>query len=482
MSTAREQAASGLGRSRDRPSAGPSLVGRPCELPHRRRRPRGSTLRRTRKEDGRWTTIGRCLALATLVSWAAHSTGRRRRPAARADDRPRADLGLGAVVGRLHGRPVPRRLLRHAGRRRHRRRRSLRLRAKADSTWRSTRCMQTSQGAPDPAALVAEPGPRRRGRHRPADEPRRRSGLRLHRHRRPHCAAAGGGRACRVLRARRRPARERPLDAAVPAGHGFVTEDGPVPCADGDAVRQRLRPRPGPRHPGAVYGALNPPAADGRATGRAFDQTAYLPSPRAAAWPRPAGSTCRRAAPRATTCRVHIAFHGCKQNEALVGDAFTVGAGFNRWAETNGIVVLYPQAQDGLGNPNGCWDWWGYTDQPTRPRAASRWQPFTGCCWRWRARPATAPSAAFCARHDAWNAAPLERRPGRGVRPRLCLCRRLGRRARPAVRRQHRLRAPAGLLYRRSLPGVRADPLIWLDRGRIAPVRTGSPYSDEHST
>ena len=39
-------------------------------------------------------------------------------------------------------------------------------------------------------------------------------------------------------------------------------------------------------------------------------------------------------------------------------------AGYNRWAETNRIVVLYPQARATWGmplNPYGCWDWWGYT-------------------------------------------------------------------------------------------------------------------------
>jgi len=34
-------------------------------------------------------------------------------------------------------------------------------------------------------------------------------------------------------------------------------------------------------------------------------------------------------------------------------------------ADTNGIVVLYPQAEgtdNGFTqNPEGCWDWWGYS-------------------------------------------------------------------------------------------------------------------------
>ena len=37
--------------------------------------------------------------------------------------------------------------------------------------------------------------------------------------------------------------------------------------------------------------------------------------------------------------------------------------GYNRWAASNNIVVLYPQTEASPGNPNGCWDFWGYTGQ-----------------------------------------------------------------------------------------------------------------------
>jgi len=62
-------------------------------------------------------------------------------------------------------------------------------------------------------------------------------------------------------------------------------------------------------------------------------------------------------------CRLHIAFHGCSQNEEKVGKAFVELAGYNSWAEANGIVVLYPQTKSSYQplNPNACWDWWGYT-------------------------------------------------------------------------------------------------------------------------
>jgi Esterase PHB depolymerase len=56
-------------------------------------------------------------------------------------------------------------------------------------------------------------------------------------------------------------------------------------------------------------------------------------------------------------CRVHVAFHGCRQS----GERFPRDAGYNRWAEANRLIVLYPQVKASFWNPRGCWDWWGYT-------------------------------------------------------------------------------------------------------------------------
>lgn len=63
------------------------------------------------------------------------------------------------------------------------------------------------------------------------------------------------------------------------------------------------------------------------------------------------------------TCPIHVAFHGCKQTLDDIGDTFLKNAGYNEWAESNRIIVLYPQAVKSFmpNNPNGCWDWWGYT-------------------------------------------------------------------------------------------------------------------------
>src|SRR5690606_27167925 len=63
-----------------------------------------------------------------------------------------------------------------------------------------------------------------------------------------------------------------------------------------------------------------------------------------------------------TECRLHVALHGCRQTEDEIGDFFIKYTGINEYAEANNLVVLYPRTvkTPTLGNPNGCWDWWGY--------------------------------------------------------------------------------------------------------------------------
>ena len=60
-------------------------------------------------------------------------------------------------------------------------------------------------------------------------------------------------------------------------------------------------------------------------------------------------------------CRLHISFHGCKQHVAAVGNAYLTQTGLNEYADSNDLVILYPQAAASSFNPHGCWDWWGYT-------------------------------------------------------------------------------------------------------------------------
>jgi hypothetical protein len=153
------------------------------------------------------------------------------------------------------------------------------------------------------------------------------------------------------------------LIADKPAGHGMVTESAgnpecPVTRApfindcDYDAAGELLK---------HLLGNLAPPAAKPGGRLASFDQKpfgAYSISMDDEAFvyiPK----TCE-----SQRCRVHVAFHGCRQGRAAVQDQFAREAGYNRWADTNRIIVLYPQAIARwlwTYNPKGCWDWWGYT-------------------------------------------------------------------------------------------------------------------------
>jgi hypothetical protein len=81
-------------------------------------------------------------------------------------------------------------------------------------------------------------------------------------------------------------------------------------------------------------------------------------------------------------CRVHVALHGCLQSFSDIGEDFVRHAGYNEWADTNRIIVLYPQikavgvTQFGMTNPQSCWDWWGYLDAD--PTQSPTWLLKTG--------------------------------------------------------------------------------------------------------
>lgn len=56
-----------------------------------------------------------------------------------------------------------------------------------------------------------------------------------------------------------------------------------------------------------------------------------------------------------TSCHLHISFHGCTQTEMRWGNLWADKTGYNRWAESNNIIVLYPNAANSLDplNPMG---------------------------------------------------------------------------------------------------------------------------------
>ncbi|HEY8361108.1 MAG TPA: PHB depolymerase family esterase, partial [Ramlibacter sp.] len=66
-------------------------------------------------------------------------------------------------------------------------------------------------------------------------------------------------------------------------------------------------------------------------------------------------------------CGFVLAMHGCLQQAELIGNRWVAQAGINEWADTNDVVVLYPDtiatSAPGPTNPKACFDWWGYSNQ-----------------------------------------------------------------------------------------------------------------------
>ena len=156
------------------------------------------------------------------------------------------------------------------------------------------------------------------------------------------------------------------LVADKPAGHGMVTEHEGNACGateppfivhcNYDAAGELL---------GFLLGKLAPRAA--KETGRLtrFDQNAFANGDANAIAMDAEGFVYIPTRCATERCRVHVAFHGCRQGASEVGERFVREAGYNRWADANALIVLYPQVTKRYSpfvfNPRGCWDWWGYT-------------------------------------------------------------------------------------------------------------------------
>ncbi|MFI8823622.1 PHB depolymerase family esterase [Streptomyces sp. NPDC053431] len=151
------------------------------------------------------------------------------------------------------------------------------------------------------------------------------------------------------------------------AGHAWISPLGPNTCGvtrtpflndcGVDAERELL---------GHLLGSVATPAAAPSGTLIRFDQNAYAPGGSAAALSMGdegfayVPASCAGGA----ACSLMVALHGCKQGYAYqgFGTRFVEGSFLNEYADTNAMVVLYPQAAptSTLENPNGCWNWWGY--------------------------------------------------------------------------------------------------------------------------
>lgn len=91
-----------------------------------------------------------------------------------------------------------------------------------------------------------------------------------------------------------------------------------------------------------------------------FDQSALVgPDARMFNWG--AAYIPKKCRTGAVSCGVHVALHGCQMNPDFIDRQFIENAGYNEWAESNDLIVLYPQSAKSNGNPYACWDWFGFS-------------------------------------------------------------------------------------------------------------------------
>jgi hypothetical protein len=174
------------------------------------------------------------------------------------------------------------------------------------------------------------------------------------------------------------------------AGHAFLTVNNGNACdvtatpfladCDYDQAEAILK---------QIYGELQPPSQHEEGKYLIFDQSPFvsalghgLSSDGVVYIPKPCAEQ--------GGCRLHIVLHGCEQNRETVGMKFIEGAGFARWADSNRLVVLFPQVSASpVVNPKGCWDWWGYTGEDYLTKDA----PQISAIWKMAERLAERPVA-----------------------------------------------------------------------------------------
>ncbi|WP_434597663.1 extracellular catalytic domain type 2 short-chain-length polyhydroxyalkanoate depolymerase [Streptomyces sp. A5-4] len=159
------------------------------------------------------------------------------------------------------------------------------------------------------------------------------------------------------------------------AGHAWISPIGPNSCTvtqnpwinncGVDAEREMLN---------HLLGSVAAPSSSLNGTLIEFDQNKYA-----------SGGTAKpismdekgfvyvpKSCADGAACKLVVALHGCKQGYSYqgFGNKFMDKAYLNEYADTNNLIVLYPQAiaTATLDNPNGCWNWWGYLGDPDYAR------------------------------------------------------------------------------------------------------------------
>ena len=184
------------------------------------------------------------------------------------------------------------------------------------------------------------------------------------------------------------------IDDTVAAGHSIITdnpEDSPLDTNQPPYINRGgfMQSHDILRH---IHGPLKPPAAEPAGRLVRFDQTEFFGSESRASMSEFGYAYVPRAVEEGASARVHIALHGCKQGYNYVN--YVNGRRRHRQPAALRQSVLHDHrlqrarrhqqhrrrlstgpGSDGNGtqNPDGCWDWWGYTSpDPQRPDYYSR--------------------------------------------------------------------------------------------------------------
>ncbi len=170
------------------------------------------------------------------------------------------------------------------------------------------------------------------------------------------------------------------------AGHSWVTVAFGGPCdanaspfidacgydQAGEILRHiygKLKPRPPSLSGKFVEFSQAEFAPHGKTIENGLNEVGYLYVPKTC---EPGGGA---------NCALHVALHGCLQSVEALGDIFYKNVGLNEWADSNNIIVLYPQAHTVSTadfttkrpmdlfeiNPAGCWNWFGYSYDDAYP-------------------------------------------------------------------------------------------------------------------
>ncbi|MCV6589316.1 MAG: poly(3-hydroxybutyrate) depolymerase [Marinobacterium sp.] len=159
-------------------------------------------------------------------------------------------------------------------------------------------------------------------------------------------------------------------NSSIEAGHAFITKDpADTSCAKTEPPyinnceipqAQRILTH--------IYGKLKPASAkptgellrfnqsefiDSNLTSMDSDAYVYIPK------------SCKTG-----QCRVHISIHGCRQGISEIGTTYIEDTGYMEVADTNQLIILYPQVKKSQlmpMNPRGCWDFWGYSSNNLPP-------------------------------------------------------------------------------------------------------------------